>query len=381
MITNFKKLRSALFNNLISIPGWRTSRKIVVIESDDWGSIRMPSAEAYRELEEKKIIVGSDPFNRFDNLESEDDLAELFDLLISLKDSQGNHPVITANFNVANPDFDKIRQSGFREYHYELFTETYARYPMHAGSFGLIRQGMFEGLLLPQFHGREHVHVNQWMRLLSSGVKDYRTAFDYGTYGLNSIQSGMADNNVMASFDVLHDEDRPVVLDSIRTGLDLFEKIFGYRSVSFIAPCYVWDDNVEEACSRGGVKYIQTLYMQYLAGTTRNGKYMKKYNIIGRQNRFGQRYLGRNCYFEPSTSQKYDWLNGCLSKMEAAFRWGKPAVISMHRLNFIGSIVPANRQSNLVSLKSLLINALEKWPDIEFMNSQQLGDLISGTNQ
>ena len=36
-----------IFHNLLSIPGWRTNRHIVVIESDDWGSIRMPSKEVY----------------------------------------------------------------------------------------------------------------------------------------------------------------------------------------------------------------------------------------------------------------------------------------------------------------------------------------------
>ena len=34
---------------LINIPGWRTNRHIVVIESDDWGSIRMPSCEVDEE--------------------------------------------------------------------------------------------------------------------------------------------------------------------------------------------------------------------------------------------------------------------------------------------------------------------------------------------
>ncbi|NTW32234.1 MAG: hypothetical protein HGB12_06370 [Bacteroidetes bacterium] len=33
-----------------NIPGWRTDRKILVIESDDWGSIRMPSKETYSGL-------------------------------------------------------------------------------------------------------------------------------------------------------------------------------------------------------------------------------------------------------------------------------------------------------------------------------------------
>lgn len=34
-------------HNLLNIPGWRTNRKVVVIESDAWGSIRMHSKEVY----------------------------------------------------------------------------------------------------------------------------------------------------------------------------------------------------------------------------------------------------------------------------------------------------------------------------------------------
>jgi predicted RNA-binding protein with PIN domain len=42
-----KKITKTLSN----LPGWRTSRKIVVIESDDWGSLRMSSNEFYNTLQ------------------------------------------------------------------------------------------------------------------------------------------------------------------------------------------------------------------------------------------------------------------------------------------------------------------------------------------
>jgi len=42
----------------------------------------------------------------------------------------------------------------------------------------------------------------------------------------------------------------------------------------------------------------------------------------------------------------------------------------------MGSILPANRDNNLRLLKNLLQRALEKWPDIEFMSSDTLGDTI-----
>ena len=34
-------------NNLINIPGYRSKRKLVVFESDDWGAIRMKDKATY----------------------------------------------------------------------------------------------------------------------------------------------------------------------------------------------------------------------------------------------------------------------------------------------------------------------------------------------
>ena len=44
------KLKQIISHNLLNIPGWRTKRKLVVIESDDWGAIRMPSKEIYNQF-------------------------------------------------------------------------------------------------------------------------------------------------------------------------------------------------------------------------------------------------------------------------------------------------------------------------------------------
>jgi hypothetical protein len=56
---------------------------------------------------------------------------------------------------------------------------------------------------------------------------------------------------------------------------------------------------------------------------------------------------------------------------------GRPAIISTHRINFMGSIFPSNRDANLKLLNSLIKQLINKWPDIEFMASDTLGDLIS----
>ena len=66
-----------------------------------------------------------------------------------------------------------------------------------------------------------------------------------------------------------------------------------------------------------------------------------------------------------------------MKEIEIAFRWKKPAVISTHRVNYIGNLVENNRIKGLQSLKELLTKMLAKWPDIEFMTSVELGKEIN----
>lgn len=58
---------------------------------------------------------------------------------------------------------------------------------------------------------------------------------------------------------------------------------------------------------------------------------------------------------------------------------GKAAVICAHRLNFIGSIDSKNTDMNLPMFQELLHRIVKQWPDVEFMSSDQLGDIISAS--
>ena len=49
--------------NISNIPGWRTNRKILVIESDDWGSVRIKDKTAYEALKKKGLKVDSIHYN------------------------------------------------------------------------------------------------------------------------------------------------------------------------------------------------------------------------------------------------------------------------------------------------------------------------------
>jgi len=332
----------------------------------------MPSNEVYSKLISKGFDISKSDYNRLDSLECNKDLELLFDLLSSFNDSVGNCPVITANSIVGNPDFQKIKQSDFKKYYYESVTETLKRYPERDKVEMLWREGISAGIFHPQFHGREHVNIVRWMEALRKSSEAIMFTFD-----LETTFSGNGDYNFMEVLDYNTPADLGLMKEALADGLSMFEQIYGFRSKSFIPPCYTWNSDVEEALNANGVRYIQGLVIQSVP-TGSFGTYRKKYHFLGSRNDYGQYYLLRNCFFEPSLSKDTDTVGECLSRINIAFRWHKPAVISAHRINFMGSLDERNRSDNLRLLHELLKRIIELWPDVEFMTSDQLGDLIAG---
>jgi hypothetical protein len=368
-------LKQIITHNLLNIPGWHTRRHILVIESDDWGSVRMPSKKVYEELLSHGLHVDRDPYCRYDNLATVDDLSALYEVLQSVKDKNGRNAVLTANAVVANPVFEKIKESGYMEYIYEPFTETLKRYPLHGGVFEMWKQGIAAGIFHPQFHGREHLNVKKWLKVLQSGEEATCMAFEKGTFGLTSDVSPAIKTNYMGAFDSCEQEDMPFYKQSIEEGLSLFNELIGYPSESFIATTYTWSPKIEPFLADCGVKYLQGMVHQRMPLDGGENFTYKKNNFMGHKSHARLTYLMRNCYFEPSQSAK-DWVSDCINRINIAYRWRKPAVISTHRLNFIGNIVESNRTNNLRMLSQLLNIVLKEYPDVEFMSSDQLGRTI-----
>jgi hypothetical protein len=370
------KLNHTISSSLLNLPGFRTKRKIVVFESDDWGSIRMPSHEIYQQLLKKDIRVDNLAFTKYDSLASEKDLTLLFEVLNSVRDKNGNPAIITANTIVANPDFEKIKSSGFRDYYYEPFTETLKRYPEHARSFELWKEGIEMRVLRPQFHGREHLNVTAWMKALREDKGKAKLAFDYEMFDL-SESDNVNENTFVEALDLQNKDELEFQKESIITGLKLFEKLFGYKSKTFVAPCYIWSSELNKTLYESGIKAFQGNWFQFdpIEGTER--KFKKRFHFLGQKNSNNQIYMVRNAAFEPTSEPHFDWITEVIEKMQLLFRLGKPVIINTHRINFIGFIDPINREKNLQLFKVLLNCMLNKWPEIEFMSSDQLTDLIS----
>lgn len=374
-------IKKTITRNLLNVRGWQTGRKIVVIESDDWGTVRVSGKEAYDYFLKNNLPVDTCPYNCNDMLENNDDMELLFETLSSVKDKNGNPAVITANNLVANPVFDKIKESGFTEYFYEPFTETYKRYTNHNRVVQLYREGIEKKMFIPQFHGREHTNVAKWLRALQANDKAAHLAFEQNMFSVHSEIKPTVVNEWMDALDADNEEELQLKPAIIAEGLELFNKIWGFGSRSFIAPCYIWDSSLEPTLAQHGVKYMQGIAVQ-LQPIPQNGyQYKRTYHYQGQRNRHGQYYLVRNAFFEPTINPHIDYVSDCLQRIEVAFRWKKPAIICSHRLTFMGGLRPQNRDNNLALLLKLLQQIIKRWPEVEFMSSAQLGDLMNKKNE
>jgi hypothetical protein len=363
MLQNIKQNIVVNFKN---IPGWRTNRKIMILECDDWGSVRMPSKDVYNSLSRSGLKVGPGWFNKLDTLETEKDLIQLFDTLNSVKDINSKSAIMTAMTIVANPDFDKIRSSGFSEYHYEPFTETLKQYYPGTDVFKLWQEGMTAGLFIPEFHGREHITVQIWMQKLREGDKDLSLAFDNRFTSLDI--EGVPDpaKEFMAEFYFTSEDQKPFLINSIKDGVSLFRKIFGYSPRVFVPANGIFHPEFEGVVAESGIKFLYV--NNCMPYPVNEGKLKYRHYITGQRGHGDITYYTRNCAFEPA-DPGYKGIDSTLKQIAASFRWGKPASISTHRVNFAGGLEQTNRDKGLAELKKLLKAIVQKWPDIEFMNS------------
>lgn len=372
-----KKSLEALKSFYINIRGKKTHRKLFVIESDDWGSVRMPSAQSYNNLHSAGIRVDRCGYMRYDCLESSDDLYALFEVFANLRNHKGEHPVITANTIVANPDYQKIQQADFTKYFFESFNDSYIRYQGSSKTLDTIRYGMKESFYFPQLHGREHLQISRWLKYLKSGDKETVEAFNNRVYGLSLKAASTTRKCFLPAFDIEAPDDTDSFLGILEQAQEIFRQHFGFSSESFIPPNYIWHPDLELHLKHIGVKYIQGGRAQKAPGGS-NGGYQTIKHFMGEKNRHGQIYIIRNTAFEPSTRKNIDWRKKILLDVKIAFALGAPVVLSAHRVNFIGGIDVENRKANLNLFQSILSELLDLYPDIEFMNTCQLGAYLNG---
>ncbi len=363
----------------MNFPGKKLSGRYIVIESDDWGAIRIPNVHVREKLLQEKCISKSNPFSTTDTLESADDLYFLQKSLNQVKDTEGNHPIITANYVMGNPDFIKIREHNFDRFSLETSNQTYQRYFPSVNVFELLKEQINSKYIYPQFHAKEHLNAKQWLAELQTNNQSFLKGFDSEVFSVDSIPRNGKRGNVQATYDFHDSIDLEDIKFGISEGLSMFEESFGFKSRTTIAPCYVWNEIVEDCFHSKGVFGIQSSKTQQKPVLGQNS-YKKVWHYHGEINKNKQTYWIRNVLFEPAVYPKVDWVNAAKQSISIAFKHQKPAVFGMHRINFVDGLMPGNREKSLRMLILVLSWALKTYPDVKFISSEQLLNLFQDKN-
>ncbi|MGH1433685.1 MAG: hypothetical protein ACRBG0_04405 [Lewinella sp.] len=368
------KLKTIFSTAYLNYLGFKSNRKFCVIESDDWGSVRMPNLITYETLLENRIRVDKCPYNRLDNLESTEDILRLRDTLNKLEKKIRKRVVITANVVMSNPDFLKIEESTFQKFSELNLRQSHDYYNGNTEGLEMFKQVVEEGYLYPQLHGLNHVNQNNWLSDLKCKVQDTTIAFNNNVYGLSTNIAAKPRKTYLAALDFVEEDELQRHRSWMKDGAELFKEEFGFTSRSFIAPNYTWHQAHESMMLANGIRYIQGARAQKVP---LGDNYRVDRHCMGEQNKYGQFYLVRNSAFEPSVKGQVNWKKKILSDAYIAFAFGAPLVISSHRLNFMGGIQRQNRERNLQNFSAILTGLIERYPDIEFVSSEKLGDYIS----
>jgi hypothetical protein len=362
---NLDFVKAQFFGNIKNIPGPCVNRKILVIECDDWGSIRMPSLVVF----EKLLASGFDlnnRFDKFDTLADVNDLTELFSILESTKDKNGHSAVITPFVNVANPDFEKIKSSGFQELFFEPFTKTLERYGRSIDTMKVWKQGIENGIFMPEYHGNSHITTLLWLDKLHQGDSKLFEAFNHGFVSAKIPGVNPAARGFRPELFFENDSQISILENGLKDGVHKFNEIFGFIPSVFAPTNGIFHPAFEKALFDQGLKY---LYVSWLTlKPDGQGGLKRKFFHLGSKGKSGLTYYARNCAFEP-TDNGYISIEKTMKQISAAFKWDKPAIISTHRVNFIGAISKPNRENGLGELNKLLTAVKKQWPDVEFMSS------------
>jgi hypothetical protein len=372
----YMNVKHQIKNHLKNISGWRTNRKLVVFSVDDYGNVRLDSKKAFNSLKKAEIPFTS-RFDCLDTLETREDLESLYGVLSSVKDQHGNPAIFTPYALPCNIDFEAMASNDYEEYIYELVPITYEKLSLrdpnaYNGTWKLWQEGIKKGLMKPQFHGREHFNLNVFNNLIHKRSENLLKALKQHSHVTITEHDNYSQSWTAAySFD--DKKETESFLGNIEDGLKSFKKVYGYDAKVFTPPAQKFPLHLESKLGSLGLEYIDR--PRSLNRHLGNGKYQLEKHKLGGGNIMTE--IVRNVVFEPTTTRHFDWVSYSFKQVEAAFRMKKPANISSHRVNYCGHIDPENRAVGLKKLHQLLNKIVTRWPEVEFISADELGDIIS----
>ena len=295
-------------------------------------------------------------------------LQTLLETLSLHRDSINRNAVLTADVVLAVPDTRTIRDTPSHQYPRKLLDR----------DFPEIYQAMLTGidndLFVPQLHGLEHLNGEAFAELCKS--EDPRTEkalADENWWDWEALDSPLQGHYVDGSSLPTKPINPIKAQGIIETATNTFEKLFGQPSLTTVAPCYLWNDQIESMWSHHSIQAIQTAGYR-CNGRAKDGGYIQDKLLIrtGEKSIYGQIYLVRNVMFEPVDGKNTP--ESAYQEALRAYRQALPITISTHRYNFTRT--EAEFKLSLDGLSSLLNKLTLHIADTRFLSSAELAEAL-----
>lgn len=341
-------------------------KKIIIFESDDWGKLGMRDLEAFERLKAKGYSqLGQSDWDYY-SLEIPEDLEALYTVLSRHRDAFGLPPIFTCNFIVANPDYEKIIETGFWEFHLLDLSQGFPNlWKNREQLIDKYRKGVALGLVYPGYHGLCHFLYERWLRALQNREPDLLDCIEEQVSYIPSLRSDAFSYEYLANINPISFLSLDAQEERIKKGVEAFERIFGFPPVVTIAPRYTWNWDTEKVWHKYGIKYIG-------AGSSQVGMVPSPGHRLGERNQWGMIYLIRNVAFE---ARREDACQDAFTEIDFLFRTQQPAILETHSINFLSSIKNFRKKS-LEKLDQLLYLIERKYPEVVYLSSQQFGDIL-----
>jgi len=309
---------------------------VVILESDDWG---------YGPVEQSGM------------------LKRLAELLAGFHDRTGRSPVMTLGVVLAGPDTATMRSEECRRYSRIGIGD-----PRLAGVRDAMLAGAERGVFALQLHGREHFWPDSLVRVArrSAWLREWLATDDMPSTELlpSPLQSRWTDAEHLPS--------RPLPVDAIDSEamaeVRAFANAFAVLPQVAVPPTFLWNRDVEAAWVRAGVDVVVTPGRRNTARSADGGFVREQEEIYnGAHGDGGCMYVVRDVYFEPALGHER---GRAVADVIARSRLGRPALIEIHRSNFLAD--PAAVERALGELARFIGEILTHLPGVRFMSTAEL---------
>lgn len=339
-------------------------RRVIVIESDDWGICSWApdreTHEAVSKIPEVKEYWETLPGWIDGTLETPRDMDRLFSFLEEFKGRDGRPVVFTACYVVANPDYDAIRGDDLEQYH-DIFLDEGVPEGWERGDIvGKAREGMSRAVWCPEFHARlHHAQPHLWLKAVREGSPGAAAIFEHNMF--------QCEERVGEYVDMSPAQQEEWIAPAIRR----METLFGQP-----ARCAVNSDATDQTEQVWAAEGIRAR-MARGTGSWLNDQPDFR-SAMGRyREEIGMTYLNRNCWLEPLGSGDLEGrrhAKGAYEEVLAAWENNEPAVCSSHRKNYV-SLINEQVENGYEQAAWWFETLVSRHPDVYFLTSWEVAQM------